>query len=272
MTVNFIDGGVPRLNLYASFIGQIKHFLKATNNRFVAVGLSEVSEKGNFSAVDMAIPDQNAGYYTVTVKADDVDYCSLRLFAEALYGADTKDLEDALLDPDGYGLGDESFYSPNIVIVNCCADNLNDTITEKFILSTAKSAFEPYRTEYFVIAVNSNTKKDIKNMRMFYVDSSIGIIFKDVDYSIIYPSPDTKERVQKELDNITSLTYNPKNYSDNYGTNNNGYNYGSGYGSGYSDNYGGGGYYSSGSTKKAEKEKYVDAKINIDNPSLESLT
>lgn len=174
MTVDFIDGGIPRLNLYASFIGQIKHFLKACTNRFVAIGLSEVSEKGNFSAIDMAIPSQKSGYYTVQVKADDVDYCSLRLCAEAIYGADSKNIEDVLLDPDGYGIGDESLYSPNIVVVNAVADNLTDATCEKFILNTAKDAFEPYRTEYFIIAVNSNTKKDIKNMRMFYVNGETG--------------------------------------------------------------------------------------------------
>lgn len=268
MTVDFIDGGIPRLNLYASFIGQIKHFLKACTNRFVAIGLSEVSEKGNFSAIDMAIPSQKSGYYTVQVKADDVDYCSLRLCAEAIYGADSKDIEDALLDPDGYGIGDESLYSPNIVVVNAVADNLTDATCEKFILNTAKDAFEPYRTEYFIIAVNSNTKKDIKNVRMFYVNGETGLIFKDVDYSIIYPSPDTKERVQNELKNIESLTYNPKNYDDDYYTQKNkGYNYNNGYNNNYNGNY-----YSSSYIKDDKKEKYVDAKINIDNPSLESLT
>lgn len=270
MTVDFIDGGIPRLNLYASFIGQIKHFLKASTNRFVAVGLSEVSENGNFSAIDMAIPAQSSGYYTVMVKADDVDYCSLRLCAEAMYGAGSKDIEDALLDPDGYGIGDETIYSPNIIVVNACADNLNDATGEKFILNTAKDAFEPYRTEYFIIAVNSSTKKDIKNMRMFYVNGETSLIFKDIDYSIIYPSPDTKERVQNELKNVTSLTYSPNNYSDSYNFKNNGYNYSNGYSGGYSS--GGGVYYSSSSAKKVEKEKYVDAKINIDNPSLESMT
>ena len=42
MTVDFIDGGIPRLNLYASFIGQIKHYLKAATSRFAAVGVTEV--------------------------------------------------------------------------------------------------------------------------------------------------------------------------------------------------------------------------------------
>lgn len=270
MTVDFIDGSIPRLNLYASFIGQIKHFLKASTNRFVAVGISEVTEKGNFSAIDMAIPAQKAGYYTVTVKADDVDYCSLRLFAEVMYGADSKDIEDALLDPDNYGLGDESFYSPNIIVVNAGTDNLDDSTGEKFILNTAKDAFEPYRTEYFIIAVNNKTKSNIKNIRMFYVNGEAGLVFKDIDYSIIYPSPDTKERVQNELKNIDSLTYSPNNYDNSYNSKNKGYNYSSGYSGGYSS--GGGVYYSSSGAKKVEKEKYVDAKINIDNPSLESLT
>ena len=69
MTVDFIDGGIPRLNLYASFIGQIKHYLKASKNRFVAVGITEMSEGGSCSAVDMAIPTQKSGYYTVQIKA-----------------------------------------------------------------------------------------------------------------------------------------------------------------------------------------------------------
>ena len=267
MTVDFIDGGIPRLNLYASFIGQIKHYLKAYANRFVAVGISEVSEKGNFSAIDLAIPTQKSGYYTVNVKADDVDYCSLRLCAEVMYGAGTKDVEDALLDPDGYGLGDESFYTPNIIVVNAGTDNLDDSTGEKFILNTAKDAFEPYRTEYFIIAVNNKTKSDVRNIRMFYVNGESGLIFKDVDYSIIYPSPDTKERVQNEIKNIESLTYSYSS-NDDYKKKNNGYNYNNGYNNGYSS----GNYYYGSNTKKFEKEKYVDAKINIDNPSLESLT
>ena len=105
-------------------------------------------------------------------------------------------------------------------------------------------------------------------MRMFYVNGETGLIFKDVDYSIIYPSPDTKERVQNELKNIESLTYNPKNYDDDYYTQKNkGYNYNNGYNNNYNGNY-----YSSSYIKDDKKEKYVDAKINIDNPSLESLT
>ena len=93
------------------------------------------------------------------------------------------------------------------------------------------------------------------------------LIFKDVDYTILYPSPDTKERVKAELDNIESLTYNAGyydngGYSGNY--NNGNYNNTSIYDKKY-DNW-------NSSVKVKVVETYVDTKINEDNPSLESLT
>ena len=267
MTVEFIDGGIPRLNLYASFVGQIKHYLKAAKNRFVAVGITEMSEGGSCSAVDMAIPTQKAGYYTVQVKADDVDYCALRLMAEVMYGEGTEDSKAAMLDPDGYGLCNEDVFSPNIAVVNTGTDDIYESNTEKYFVKVAKEAFEPYRTEYFIVAVNDKTRKDPKNIRIFYVCGENGLIFKDVDYTILYPSPDTKERVKAELDNIESLTYNAGyydncGYSGNY--NNGNYNNTSIYDKKY-DNW-------NSSVKVKEVEAYVDAKINEDNPPLESLT
>lgn len=266
MTVEFIDGGIPRLNLYASFIGQIKHYLKASKSRFVAVGITEMSEGGSYSAVDMAIPIQKSGYYTVQIKADDVDYCALRLMAEVIYGEGTKDSEDAMLDPDGYGLCSEDVFSPNIAVVNTGTDDIYDSNTEKYFVKVAKEAFEPYRTEYFIVAVNDKTRKNTRNIRIFYVCGENGLIFKDVDYTILYPSPDTKERVKSELNNIESLTYGGGSYGG--GSYNNGYN--DGYNNGYNNGYDN----KSGSWNSSLKvvEPYVDAKINEDNPPLESLT
>ena len=266
MTVDFIDGGIPRLNLYASFVGQIKHYLKAAKNRFVAVGITEMSEGGSCSAVDMAIPTQKAGYYTVQVKADDVDYCALRLMAEVMYGEGTEDSKAAMLDPDGYGLCNEDVFSPNIAVVNTGTDDIYELNTEKYFVKVAKEAFEPYRTEYFIIAVNDKTRKNSKNIRIFYVCGENGLIFKDVDYTILYPSPDTKERVKSELDNIESLTYNGGSYGGSSYNNsyNNGYN--NGYNNSYDNKYG------SWNSSLKVVETYVDAKINEDNPPLESLT
>lgn len=266
MTVDFIDGGIPRLNLYASFIGQIKHYLKASKSRFVAVGITEMSEGGSYSAVDMAIPIQKSGYYTVQIKADDVDYCALRLMAEVIYGEGTKDSEDAMLDPDGYGLCSEDVFSPNIAVVNTGTDDIYDSNAEKYFVKVAKEAFEPYRTEYFIVAVNDKTRKNTRNIRIFYVCGENGLIFKDVDYTILYPSPDTKERVKSELNNIESLTYGGGSYGG--GSYNNGYN--DGYNNGYNNGYDN----KSGSWNSSLKvvEPYVDAKINEDNPPLESLT
>ena len=266
MTVDFIDGGIPRLNLYASFVGQIKHYLKAAKNRFVAVGITEMSEGGSCSAVDMAIPTQKAGYYTVQVKADDVDYCALRLMAEVMFGEGTEDSKAAMLDPDGYGLCNEDVFSPNIAVVNTGTDDIYESSTEKYFVKVAKEAFEPYRTEYFIIAVNDKTRKNSKNIRIFYVCGENGLIFKDVDYTILYPSPDTKERVKSELDNIESLTYNGGSYGG--GGYSGGYNgsYNNGYNNSYDNKYG------SWNNSLKVVEPYVDAKINEDNPPLESLT
>lgn len=270
MTVDFMEGSMPKLNLYATFVGQIKHFLKASNGRFFAIGASEPTANGDFFAIDMAIPSQKAGYYTITINSDDVDYAGMRLCAEVLYGADSKDINDALLDPDGYGLCDETVCSPNIGVVSVGDDDIDSSTAEKYALSTAKSAFEPYRTEYFVLMVNNKTKSDFfKNVRAFYISGEYGIICKDIDFNTIFPSPDTKGRVQKELKNIESMTYS-------YG----GTSYGSSYvGSedkkkknttGFSSYSGG---YSSGySYKTPVKGPYVDAQINIDNPKLEDLT
>lgn len=268
MTVDFIDGGIPRLNLYASFIGQIKHYLKAATSRFAAVGVTEVSKEGCYSAVDMAIPTQKSGYYTVQIKSDDVDYCALRLIAEVMYGEGTADCKEAMLDPDGYGLCNEDIYCSNVIIISTGTDDINDTNTEKYFVKTAKDAFEPYRTEYFIVAVNDKTRKDPKNIRIFYVSGENGLIFKDVEYTILYPSPDTKERVKSELKNIDALTYIGGSYGG--GGYSGGYNgsYNNGYNNSYDNKYGSW----NNSFKAKEVEVYVDAKINEDNPSLESLT
>ena len=268
MTVDFIDGGIPRLNLYASFIGQIKHYLKASTSRFAAVGVTEVSKEGCYSAVDMAIPTQKSGYYTVQIKSDDVDYCALRLIAEVMYGEGTADCKEAMLDPDGYGLCNEDIYCSNVIIISTGTDDINDTNTEKYFVKTAKDAFEPYRTEYFIVAVNDKTRKAPKNIRIFYVSGENGLIFKDVEYTILYPSPDTKERVKSELKNIDALTYVGGSYGG--GGYSGGYNgsYNNGYNNSYDNKYGSW----NDSFKAKEVEVYVDAKINEDNPSLESLT
>ena len=268
MTVDFIDGGIQRLNLYASFIGQIKHYLKAKTSKIAAVGVTEVSKEGCYSAVDMAIPTQKSGYYTVQVKADDVDYCALRLMAAVMYGEGTADCKEAMLVPDGYALRNEDIYCSKVIIISTGADDINDTNTEKYFVKTAKDAFEPYRTEYFIVAVNDKTRKDPKNIRIFYVSGENGLIFKDVEYTILYPSPDTKERVKSELKNIDALTYVGGSYGGccYSGGYNGGYN--NGYNNGYDNKYGS----LNNSFKAKEVEVYVDAKINEDNPSLESLT